>query len=70
MNLDDPRWGELRGAYGRLHDPRPALARLERGESESAWSELWQELHHQGTVDIAGCLELCRAEAGNPYDSQ
>jgi hypothetical protein len=54
LSLADPRWQQLEGGYRVRYDPRPALARLEKGADVSqAWSELWQELHHQGDVGPA-----------------
>lgn len=50
--MEDSRWVNLKGGYGVLYDPRPALQRLRDGD-ESAWEELWQELHHQGDVGVA-----------------
>lgn len=53
-SYDDPNWRELLGAHRKLYDPRPALRKLEaEGGSQSVWDELWQELHHQGDVDVA-----------------
>ena len=35
-------------------DPRPLLRRLESGSDDaSTWSELWENLHHQGDVGVA-----------------
>jgi len=51
IDLDDPKWKKLKGGYGELYDPTPALRRLEAGED--VWSELWNELHHQGDVGEA-----------------
>ena len=35
-------------------DPRPLLAQLESEQTrETAWHELWEELHHQGDVGEA-----------------
>jgi hypothetical protein len=54
LRLDDPRWTTLRGGYRVSYDPRGALAALEQGsEVNSAWQELWNELHHQGDVGEA-----------------
>ena len=51
MDLNDPRWVELKGGYGVPFDPRPALRRLEDGlDVQATWRQLWQELHHQGDV--------------------
>src|SRR3954466_13696310 len=53
-NFDDARWRELRRGYRTPYDPRKALLSLERGTDVSAaWSELWEELHHQGDVGEA-----------------
>jgi hypothetical protein len=35
------------------YDARSAIAKLASGQSDAAWSELWDELHHQGDVDTA-----------------
>ena len=51
LPLSDPKWKELKGGYKVPYDASVALARLERGES--AWEELWEELHHQGDVGEA-----------------
>jgi hypothetical protein len=52
LDLNDPRWGELLSGYRLPYDPRNALAALE-SDSDNAWRELWDELHHQGDVDTA-----------------
>jgi hypothetical protein len=54
MDFNDPRWSDLRGGYRVPYDPRNALRKLERGEdTEAAWNELWNELHHQGDIGEA-----------------
>jgi hypothetical protein len=54
VNYGDPRWKTLKGGYREAYDPTPALARLESGSnSNDAWAELWNELHHQGDVGEA-----------------
>ena len=54
LAMNDPIWETLQGGYRVPYDPRPALRRLEQGEvAEQAWTELWNELHHQGDVDLA-----------------
>jgi hypothetical protein len=53
MTHDDTRWTSLLGGHRIPYDPRAALAKLESAEPEAAWSELWDELHHQGDVDTA-----------------
>jgi hypothetical protein len=45
MDLNDPRWSQLKGGYRVFYDPRPELGRLESNDdAEAAWAELWQEL--------------------------
>ncbi|PXA77326.1 hypothetical protein DMC25_23355 [Caulobacter sp. D4A] len=54
MDFSDERWGGLLGGYRLPCDPRKALRAIEDGQNvEAAWSELWEELHHQGDVDLA-----------------
>ncbi len=54
LSLDDPRWSTLEGGYKVIYDPRPALELLRAGgRTEEAWSELWNELHHQGDIGSA-----------------
>jgi hypothetical protein len=54
LSLDDPRWTQLKGGYRVLYDPRPMLLQLEAGtDTEQAWHDLWNELHHQGDVGEA-----------------
>lgn len=54
LPLDDPKWESLRGGYKTPYDPSGALRRLYAGkEQDSAWAELWEELHHQGDVGEA-----------------
>jgi len=54
LSLDDNRWNNLAGGYRMKCDPRPLLAKLEREQNrETAWHELWEELHHQGDVGEA-----------------
>jgi transposase len=51
LSLTDTIWRELEGGYRVPYDASKALARMEGGES--AWDELWNELHHQGDVGVA-----------------
>ncbi|NGM49735.1 hypothetical protein G5B46_08980 [Caulobacter sp. 602-2] len=54
MDFSDERWVGLMGGYRVVYDPRPALRAIDEGRDvEAAWSELWEELHHQGDVDLA-----------------
>lgn len=51
LDFSDPRWAQLRAAYGRPIDLRPLLKNLETAaDPQSAWDALWQELYHQGDV--------------------
>ena len=54
LNLDSPRWAELKHAYGSAADIPPLLAELRtlpdsEGEAEP-WFTLWSALAHQGDV--------------------
>lgn len=51
LPLDDPRWQALHGGYRQPTDAVKLLKRMERGAD--VWMELWEELHHQGDVDLA-----------------
>ena len=54
LDFADDEWGRLRGGYRVPYDPRKALKALEAGEqTDAAWKELWNELHHQGDVGEA-----------------
>jgi len=54
MRYDDPRWKTLTGGYRRPYDSTPALRRLESQINPAeSWTELWNELHHQGDVGEA-----------------
>jgi hypothetical protein len=53
-DLDESVWANLTGGYRMPLDPRPLVARLDTDQNtESAWQELWEELHHQGDVGDA-----------------
>jgi len=70
MDFSDKRWVGLKGGYGRPYDPRGALRRLEAETAVAeAWSELWNELHHQGDVgeaSYAAVIEEARSNKRNP----
>ena len=55
LPLLDPRWKEFDGGYRVKYDASIPLARLESrvGGLDLIWSELWENLHHQGDVGIA-----------------
>lgn len=59
LAFDDPRWESLTGSYRVPYDPRDALFTLEHSvDREDAWSELWNELHHQGDVGVASYVTV------------
>lgn len=61
LNLDDTRWQALSGGYRIPFDPRPFLLKLEaQKETETAWHELWEGLHHQGDVGEASYAAIPR----------
>ena len=51
LDLADPHWKSLYGAYRRPFDASVPLRALAHGKD--VWEELWKELHHQGDVDVA-----------------
>lgn len=55
LKLDDPAWATLKGGYRTPYDASVRLRELEAGSDdlEEIWEEFWNELHHQGDVDIA-----------------
>ncbi len=55
MLLSDQRWKDFDGGYRVKYDASIPLSRLKNGigDLDSIWSELWQNLHHQGDVGIA-----------------
>ena len=54
IGFEDKRWLDLMGGYRVPFDPRPLLVKLEANtDTESAWHELWEGLHHQGDVGEA-----------------
>lgn len=57
MKLDDPKWATLEGAYKTPFDASKLLSGLyntnDKREIDSFFSELWDELHHQGDVGHA-----------------
>ena len=54
ISLEDERWSNMTGGYKIALDPRPLLKRLETdSDTTDVWSELWNELHHQGDVGEA-----------------
>lgn len=51
LSLEDKKWKELHGGYRVPYDASVALLSMQDGLD--VWDELWNELHHQGDVDIA-----------------
>ena len=53
--LSDQRWKYFDGGYRDKYDASIPLSRLESEveEFDSIWSELWENLYHQGDVGIA-----------------
>jgi len=50
LDLNSPRWRELRDAYGAAQDIPHALRELADRSSSGVWEKLWSALCHQGTV--------------------
>jgi len=57
LNLNDPKWSQLKGGYRIEYDASESLRKLEQANNQNdideVMSELWDELHHQGDVDLA-----------------
>jgi len=54
MDWNDERWATLKGGYRIVFDPRPLLLRLRsRPHNDQLWSELIENLYHQGDVGEA-----------------
>jgi hypothetical protein len=52
-------WENLVGGYRTPYSPVEAFGILEKDISnETAWDELWGNLHHQGDVDIASYISV------------
>ena len=59
LELSDEEWRALRGGYGVAFDPRPALRVVrDGGDAAAAWTELWEELYHQGDLGEASYAAL------------
>ncbi|MBS1507057.1 MAG: hypothetical protein JSS79_10465 [Bacteroidetes bacterium] len=62
ITLDDKLWKELKGGYKVVYDVSVPLRKLERSndkkEINKIYEELWNELHHQGDVELASYLAL------------
>ena len=55
IGLDDPKWQTLNGGYKLPYDASVKLRELDADPASATetWEEFWNELHHQGDVDIA-----------------
>ena len=55
IRLDDPIWETFIGGYRTPYNASACLRELEKESSDTTeiWEEFWNELHHQGDVDIA-----------------
>lgn len=57
LPLNDSKWKELDGGYRIPYDASIPLKKLEQAtteeETEAVFTELWNELHHQGDVGLA-----------------
>ena len=52
LRYDEINWDELGVGYGN-YNPTSALKKLESAKNhKEAWGELWEELHHQGDVNL------------------
>jgi len=62
ITLDDPIWRTLEGGYKILYDASIPLRKLQQTNDikviQEVWTELWDELHHQGDVGIASYLAV------------
>jgi hypothetical protein len=66
LSLDDEKWKELHGGYRLPYDVSVALRSMQDGID--VWDELWNELYHQGDVDIASYAavpQLVRIASGD-----
>jgi hypothetical protein len=54
LALTDPRWATLQGGYHVPFDASLALRAIEKNwTDDTAWEQLWEELHHQGDLGEA-----------------
>ena len=70
MNETDG-WSRLTDAYDDTYDPRPALADITHSSADDGYDELWQRVHHQGSLGTSAYAivpELARlmANAAEP----
>ncbi|HKB43049.1 MAG TPA: hypothetical protein VKC90_01620 [Chitinophagaceae bacterium] len=62
IELNDNKWKEFDGGYRMPYDASIPLKKLEQvstsQEIDSVFSELWNELHHQGDVGLASYFSV------------
>jgi hypothetical protein len=62
ITLDDKVWQELKGGYQTPYDVSIPLKLLQRTDdkkvTDEIYEELWNELHHQGDVELASYLAI------------
>ena len=62
ITLDDDVWKELKGGYKIAYDVSVPLKQLKKTnnqkEIDNIYEELWNELHHQGDVELASYLAI------------
>lgn len=62
IDLNNSKWKELEGGYRILYDASVPLKKLEQAttkqEVDAIFSELWDELHHQGGVGLASYFSI------------
>ncbi len=62
MKLTDKIWQDLKGGYKTPYDVSLPLRKLEQADDPEAikliFQELWNELHHQGDVELASYLAV------------
>ncbi|MDN5211915.1 hypothetical protein QQ020_07625 [Fulvivirgaceae bacterium BMA12] len=62
MELTNKIWKGLEGGYRTLYDASIPLSQLENTDNpkiiDEVWTELWDNLHHQGDVGLASYLAV------------
>jgi hypothetical protein len=62
MDLDNKLWASCKGAYNIPYDASRALRRLRDNshpqDAKMIFAELWDNLHHQGNVELASYLAV------------
>lgn len=62
ISLNDIRWNDFEGGYRIPYDASVPLKKLEKANDEDTlnliFTELWNELHHQGDVGLASYFSI------------